>query len=501
MEIFYWWQQMLAAVNAVHDHHIVHCDLKPQNFILFRQRGREFGAGASVRFEHEKYILKLSDFGVSRQLEDSCTHVSEEAPVGTVRYMAPEVLHDSRRSDGYVEVGQAADQWSIGVVLHLMLHQGLTPHSHVERRNHRLRLMLAIANEKSARVKSSCPRLLRASSQSVCCGEQDEESAARLASARHAILISLQSKCLQFIPKERATTEQLLAVTEKNSPLFFNPNEHSTRKLLEEDGGPNDIFQSLPGSCKSSVPDSDEQSGALVVSPSRSDESGALILTPSRSEEDVSTIDRAADAVNGASAEDHDRSRATTTPIEAAPASAHFCQCKIFGTLIITISVAAAGFFGVGGFDAGVAPFPHVSSSPKPSSRPPASKKPAGGPAPPSLLETMWSSSSSPPPPPPVVCGRTSTIAPSEPTSFPQGAPTKNVALEGDVFIVGDHEEIALEGTSTSSAAGVLLDLVETPAEELVRQGELVRQETTPSTCPPAGGRRRRTRTTRLPSG
>ena len=227
VEIFFWWQQILAAMKAVHDHGIVHCDLKPHNFILFRLRGdhvETLGTAAPVQHQHEKYILKLCDFGVSRELEDSATHVSESAPVGTVRYMAPEVVHDCR-SNGKLSVAKAADNWSSGVILHQMLHLGLTPHSHFERRRHRVRLMLAIADEKSARVKSSCPRLLQPF-QSAGSASHGNQSAARLASARHDVLMSLQSACLQFVPQDRASTQDLVSFTEGKTRLFFGPDEH-----------------------------------------------------------------------------------------------------------------------------------------------------------------------------------------------------------------------------------------------------------------------------------
>ena len=234
VEIFFWWRQILASVKAVHDKDIIHCDLKPQNFILFRQRRRTDPEelGTDVLFEHEKYMLKLSDFGVSRELQNSATHVSENLPIGTVRYMAPEVLHDCR-SNGHLWVGKAADNWSIGVLLHEMLHKGLTPHSHVERRKHKFRLMLAIADEKSARVRSSCPRLLHPS--------RTNKSAVRLASTRHAALIDLQSVCLQFLPKERASTQHLVSFTEEKERLFFGLDEHQLPSDDSTDGTAEDI--------------------------------------------------------------------------------------------------------------------------------------------------------------------------------------------------------------------------------------------------------------------
>ena len=220
---------MLVAVKAVHDHGIVHCDLKPQNFILFRQRTRghpeELGTGAPVLFE--QYVLKLCDFGVSRQLEASATHVTQNAPIGTVRYMAPEVVHDCR-SDCKLCIGKAADIWSIGVVLHQMLHLGLTPHSHVERLKHKLRLMLAIADPKSARVQSSCPRLLISTSsrdglqQNVSRDSDTAEDNMRLASARHTTLMGLQSACLQYRADRRATTDHLVSATEAEGRRFFS---------------------------------------------------------------------------------------------------------------------------------------------------------------------------------------------------------------------------------------------------------------------------------------
>ena len=60
-EIFFWWRQMLIALKVVHDHGIVHCDLKPQNFILFRQRSRDHLEGGDTRgifFQAESNIEK-----------------------------------------------------------------------------------------------------------------------------------------------------------------------------------------------------------------------------------------------------------------------------------------------------------------------------------------------------------------------------------------------------------------------------------------------------------
>ena len=229
---------MLAAVKAVHDHGIVHCDLKPQNFLLFRRRILDHhGVGGDAlktapRAQYSCFRLKLCDFGISRELKDSATHVTENLPIGTVRYMAPEVVHDSR-SDGKLHVGRAADNWSIGVLLHQMLHQGLTPHSHVELHKHKLKLMLAIADENSKRVKLSCPRLLLegtlahdglvgGSEESTADLDSTASQARQRMFGRHACLIGLQSACLQYRVDKRATTEDLVCMTKTEGRRFFS---------------------------------------------------------------------------------------------------------------------------------------------------------------------------------------------------------------------------------------------------------------------------------------
>lgn len=73
----YIWQQMLVAAQTVHRAKIVHCDLKPANFLLVRGR------------------LKLIDFGISKAIQNDTTNIVRENQVGTVNYMSPEALKES----------------------------------------------------------------------------------------------------------------------------------------------------------------------------------------------------------------------------------------------------------------------------------------------------------------------------------------------------------------------------------------------------------------------
>lgn len=86
-------QQLLQAVAHIHKHGIIHRDIKPANILLDSR---------------DDTCIKLADFGTAIKAE----HVV--GCVGTLAYMAPEV--SNRR------YSKAADLWSVGVVLHCLLH-------------------------------------------------------------------------------------------------------------------------------------------------------------------------------------------------------------------------------------------------------------------------------------------------------------------------------------------------------------------------------------------
>ncbi|KAG5500530.1 hypothetical protein JKF63_03624 [Porcisia hertigi] len=95
-----YFKQLLLALSTLHDHNIVHRDVKPENILLNKRRTR----------------LVLSDFGFAChcmagvQLHRAC---------GTLKYCAPELLCEHPAYDG-----RKVDVWAAGITLYMMLFGG-----------------------------------------------------------------------------------------------------------------------------------------------------------------------------------------------------------------------------------------------------------------------------------------------------------------------------------------------------------------------------------------
>ncbi|KAE9413926.1 hypothetical protein Angca_009156 [Angiostrongylus cantonensis] len=100
--IKYHWNEMLRCVKVIHDRKIVHSDLKPANFLLV------------------KGTLKLIDFGIAAGIPNDMTAAIKESQMGTLSYMAPEVLQQEN-VDGKFKIPLKADVWSLGCILYNMV--------------------------------------------------------------------------------------------------------------------------------------------------------------------------------------------------------------------------------------------------------------------------------------------------------------------------------------------------------------------------------------------
>lgn len=150
-------RHMSAAVAAVHRNSVVHRDVKLENFLCFdepcgdwddesgesgnddgddgddqeKEQGvekEEQGAekekekedvlsahGAVKTVRSTRMVVKLTDFGFATKLEEgSKLSASEGARVGSVQYVAPEIVD-------FAQYDAKADVWSLGVCVFMML--------------------------------------------------------------------------------------------------------------------------------------------------------------------------------------------------------------------------------------------------------------------------------------------------------------------------------------------------------------------------------------------
>lgn len=165
-----YFEQMVEAVNTIHEERIVHSDLKPANFL--------FVEGA----------LKLIDFGIARAIHTEQapdhTNILRDHQVGTINYMSPEAILNGQASalGGPMKVGRASDIWSLGCILYQMVY-GHTPFSKITGTIQKLH---AITDPRHKIVFSPLPN------------------------ENHA-LIDLMSRCLERDPRNRISVKEILA--------------------------------------------------------------------------------------------------------------------------------------------------------------------------------------------------------------------------------------------------------------------------------------------------
>ncbi|KAG5921996.1 hypothetical protein E4U42_005635 [Claviceps africana] len=212
----FYWKEMLECLQSVHQHDVVHSDLKPANFVLVQGR------------------LKLIDFGIANAIQtDETVNVHRETQVGTPSYMSPESLMDANNPRGgrmpgrpkLVKLGKPSDIWSLGCILYQMVY-GLPPFGH-------------IANQ-------------MARCQAIINWDHTIEFPSRAVGGVSvpASLIRTMRRCLNRDLHMRPTCEELLHVTDP----FLYPVEFNDKALPIDEELLGRIIQSVVSRCRERMP-------------------------------------------------------------------------------------------------------------------------------------------------------------------------------------------------------------------------------------------------------
>lgn len=117
LAVWYFFLSAVAGTSHLHQKHILHRDLKPQNLLLAESKGRP------------PRVL-VSDFGTAAILDD--ISYERSGGTGTLEYMAPELFETAASPRGVEEhyVNHhtvASDVWSLGMILYYLAFDATLP--------------------------------------------------------------------------------------------------------------------------------------------------------------------------------------------------------------------------------------------------------------------------------------------------------------------------------------------------------------------------------------
>jgi serine/threonine protein kinase len=113
--------EIAKALKIAHENKIIHRDIKPSNIMLeskklnverIKEKGANIGENDIPDLTGAK--VKLSDFGIARQVRESMSRYSQGDTSGTLMYMSPEQMRGK-------EVDHRSDLYSLGATLYELL--------------------------------------------------------------------------------------------------------------------------------------------------------------------------------------------------------------------------------------------------------------------------------------------------------------------------------------------------------------------------------------------
>ena len=97
---------LFDAMAYCHKHRVAHRDMKPENLLL-----QNYDTTSNDNQQHHHHLIKVCDFGFAKFVERPNSLITL---CGTAAYMAPEILN-------YQPYDQRVDNWSVGVILFMLL--------------------------------------------------------------------------------------------------------------------------------------------------------------------------------------------------------------------------------------------------------------------------------------------------------------------------------------------------------------------------------------------
>ncbi|XP_055695442.1 dual specificity protein kinase TTK [Lutzomyia longipalpis] len=169
-KIMDFWYQMLKCVQYIHSCGVIHCDIKPANFLMVNRK------------------LKLIDFGIASNISLDSTSIIKHTQAGTYNYISPETLidistdEDTRQDVPKIKISPKTDVWSLGCIFFQLLYK-TTPFGHIKIIPNKI---MAICNPNTAINYPPLP------------------------SYYPPMFLEIAQKCLKHNPKERSSIKELL---------------------------------------------------------------------------------------------------------------------------------------------------------------------------------------------------------------------------------------------------------------------------------------------------
>lgn len=225
------WRQLVEAVAAVHACGVIHFDIKPGNILVMDEQGRDH---ACLTHDDDPVpLLKLADFGLARKLMEDESHISADGGWGTLKYMAPEVVHQPSHA---FQFRPGIDVWSLGIILHQLLHEGKTPYDFLLNQTKlanagiKLRLALGIADPRA--LQGGAGQFIR--DDWIFGGGGGQSSQGVLL---REFLLATQNACLAFLHDDRAEAQTLKLQVEELVVALKELRARESRNDSSEDHG------------------------------------------------------------------------------------------------------------------------------------------------------------------------------------------------------------------------------------------------------------------------